>query len=600
MVSAKEVREKYISYFERLGHKKIAPALLVPKDDPTTLFTSSGMQQLIPYLRGRAHPMGKRLVDVQPCIRTNDIAEVGDNRHLTFLEMLGNWSLGDYFKREQLEFIFNFFTKELSLPKERLCVSVFKGNSFLPKDEETYEMWRKLGVDAGRIYFYGDEKNWWSRSGVPNDMPYSEIGGPDSEVFYDLGSLHDKDFGATCHPNCGCGRFLEIGNSVFIQFIKERDGSFKELPQRNVDFGGGLERITAAVNNNCDVYKTDLFSPIIGALEEHLKKDYTSENNVPLMRIIADHLRAATILIGSGVEPSNKAEGYVLRRLLRRARVKLHLLGSDLAATDCAGTIAALVLSMYDGLYVDKGKSGSLVHSTIKGELERFGRTMDRGLRVLDRLMRKEPSSTFSGEKAFMLYESYGFPFEVTGEIVGQRGFSVDEASFIREQRKHAQESRTASSGMFKGGLADTSSETIKLHTATHLLHAALRGVLGGSVSQKGSNITTDRLRFDFLFNRKLSGDEIKEVERIVNYVIDKGIDIKCKEVSLADAEKEGALAFFGEKYSDRVLVYTVGNFSKEICGGPHVKNTGELGRFKIISQESVGSAVKRIKAVLL
>jgi len=581
MAAVSEVREKYINFFVGKNHKIVPPASIVPKDDPTTLFTSSGMQPLIPYLMGKPHPLGKRLVNSQPSIRLGDIELVGDTSHTTFFEMLGNWSLGDYFKKEQLGYFFEFLTKELGLKKEKLFVTYFNGSKSIPKDEEVILTWRKLGVSDDHIYGYSVEKNWWSRCGAPQEMPVGEIGGTDSEVFYDFGISHNPAFGKTCHPNCDCGRFMEIGNSVFMEYVKNGDGMFTKLPQSNVDFGGGLERITAAVNNTADIFKIDVFQEIIQKIESFTGKNYSENANVPAMRIMADHIRAAEFLIESGVVPSNRDQGYVLRRLIRRFAVKMFTLAG----------MASL----------EKFRQSNLVHTTVKEELEKFSLALGKGFRVLDKMAKENSGAVFSGEKAFLLYESYGFPVEVTDELVRQKGFikGVDKKGFLERKSEHIKSSQKFSKGLFKGGLADKSEETKKLHTATHILHAVLRKVLRANISQKGSNITSERLRFDFSFNRKLTDAELLEVEKIVNEIIKSNVAVKCEEMSLEKAQKEGALAFFGEKYGNRVNVYSIGDFSKELCAGPHIKNTKELGKFKIIKQESVGSNVKRIKAVL-
>ena len=587
-----EIRKKYLKFFEERGHVRINHSPLVLENDPTTLFTSSGMQQLVPYLKGEPHPKGKRLVDSQPSFRTQDIDEVGDTNHLTYFEMLGNWSLGDYFKKEQLTWCLEFFTEELGFPKEKLYVSVFEGTKGVPKDTDSAETWKGLGIPDERIFYYGVDKNWWSRSGTPEDMPAGEIGGPDSEVFFDFGTPHNHKYGEKCHPNCQCGRFIEIGNSVFIQYKKKSRGELEELPQKNVDFGGGLERIAAAVKGTPDIFETDLFSKIIERVEEFSDKKYEGENKNP-MRVIADHLKASTLLIGSGVAPSNKAQGYVLRRLLRRAAVKMHELRGGLTPIPAFEAIADSVLETYDDVDFGFAKDRNLIERVIEEEMERFGTSLDRGLAVLE----KTPLDKLTSEFAFDLYQSYGFPYEISEELFRQKGKKLDRDEFDQMFVKHQEQSRTASVGMFKGGLADTSKEVVKLHTATHLIHAALRKVLGGHVSQKGSNITAERLRFDFSYPQKLSEDEIKKVEDLVNAQIKKDLPVSFEEKSRNEALKEGALAFFGEKYGEKVKVYTIGDFSKEVCGGPHVAHTGEVGRVRIVKQEKLGSGVARIYA---
>ena len=558
MITSAKIKEKYLNFFEKLGHKIIAPAPLVLENDPTTLFTSSGMQPIVPYLMGEKHPEGKRLVDFQPSIRTVDIDEVGDNRHLTYFEMLGNWSLGDYFKEEQLSWIWEFFTQELKLLKDNLYVTVFEGSEDILEDKESVEIWQKLGISKDHIFSYDITKNWWSRSGTPNQMPEGEIGGPDSEIFYEFKDVkHNKKFGNKCHPNCECGRFLEIGNSVFIQYKKNKDGKLEELPQKNVDFGGGLERIAASLNNDPDIFKTDIFWPTVQKLEEITNKKY--EEDKKNFRIIADHLRASEALIESGVTPSNKQQGYVLRRLIRRMAIK-----SDQIKN------------------LTKNK-------IILEELFRFEKTLKNGIKEVTKI------DKITGKIAFDLYQTYGFPLELTIELFEEKGQKVNLAEFKKEFDKHKDLSRTASSGSFKGGLADHFKETTKFHTTTHLLHASLRKVLGEGVTQKGSNITVERLRFDFSYPQKLTDDKMIEVENLINEKIDKNLPVTSKEMSFEEAKNEGALAFFSEKYGEKVRVYSIGDFSKEVCGGPHVKNTNELGHVKIIKQEKIGSDIVRI-----
>ena len=570
-MTSNEVREKYLKFFTSSAmHREIAPAPLVLEGDPTTLFTSSGMQPLIPYLKGESHPKGKRLVDCQPCLRTVDIDEVGDNRHLTCLNMLGNWSLGDYFKKEQIPWIFEFFTKELELLKEKLWVSVFEGTKDVPKDTETFEIWKSLGIPEDRIFFYGTDKNWWSRSGSPDGMPKGEIGGPDSEIFFDIGSKHDPKYGRECHPNCDCGRFLEIGNSVFIQYEKTKDGSLRELPQKNVDFGGGLERITMTVNNLQDIFQIDIFEPIIKKIEKAVGRKY--EEGKKAFRIIADHIRASEALTNEGIISSNKLQGYILRRLIRRATLQVRNLRED---------------------FSDKDFSLISDNPLILDEVKKFKDSLTRGLRELKKTERVD------GKVAFDLYQSFGFPLEITLDVLSQRGETLNKDEFEKEFEKHKELSRTASAGMFKGGLADSSEEVTKLHTATHLLHASLRKILGEGVSQKGSNITPMRLRFDFSYPQKLTDEELTRVEDLINLQIEKDLPVTFETMSLNEAISKGALHFFAEKYGKEVKVYAIGGFSVEICGGPHVASTVEIGHVKIIKQEKVGAGILRIYAKL-
>lgn len=563
-MTADEIRKKYLEFFEERGHKVIPPAPLVLENDPTTLFTSSGMQPLVPYLLGQTHPEGVRLVDSQPSFRSQDIEEVGDNRHTTFFEMLGNWSLGDYFKKEQLAWFWEFLTSELGLPKNKLYVSVFEGDDSVPRDEESANIWKSLGVADNHIFYYGVKKNWWSRSGTPDKMPAGEPGGPDSEVFFEFTDVkHDPKFGDECHPNCDCGRFLEIGNSVFMQYQKQAGGKLKELDQKNVDFGGGLERLEAATCNDPDVFNSSLLRPLM---------DITGS------RIIADHMKAATFLIKSGVVPANKQHGYLLRRLIRRSAVK-NTNKVDLTK------LPEIVTELYPQ-YLSENDLPH-IKSVISDELNKFERTLDEGLKKLGQV------------SAFDLYQSYGFPKEVIQELYQQKGVQFDESEFEEKKKQHQDSSRTASKGMFKGGLEGQSEVTTKYHTATHLLHAALRQVLGEHVSQKGSNITAERLRFDFSHSSRLTEQESRRVEELVNEKIDQDLPVDVVEIDKTQALTEGALAFFPEKYPDRTTVYTIGDFSKELCGGPHVSSTGMIGRIKITREEAVGSGVRRIYAQL-
>lgn len=598
MLSA-EVREKFIKFFEQRGHKRIDPAPLVLENDPTTLFTSSGMQPLVPYLMGEPHPSGsKRLVDSQPSIRLGDIEEVGDNRHTTFFEMLGNWSLGDYFKGEQLSWFYEFLTKELNLPKNKIWVSVFEGNDQVSKDVDSIEIWKKIGIPENRIYQYGVNKNWWSRSGTPDEMPVGEIGGPDSEVFFEFTDVkHNLEFGKTCHPNCDCGHFLEIGNSVFMQYKKIGGGKLEELPNKNVDFGGGLERITAAINNDPDVFKTDLFSDLIRQCEKLYGVTYLESPKITRsMRIIVEHLRASAMLISGGVLPGNKTQGYVLRRLLRKALFHSYLLNNFV--------FKDLKIPSLDDLekknYPLKLGGISEIENIIKNEMDRFAYSLRDGVKILQREMR---NGKINGKLAFDLYQTNGVPIELTLEILQGEGVSftkTDKITFEAEFEKHKELSRTTSSGIFKGGLADHSPEVVKLHTATHLLLASLRKVLGEHVVQKGQNITKERSRFDFPNPEKLNEKELKEVEDMINDVISKKLPVSFEVMPKDKAIKTGAIHAFNEKYSDTVKVYYVGKslesaFSKEFCGGPHVVNTAEIGRVNIKKQEKIGSGLIRL-----
>ncbi len=598
-----EVREKYLAFYKKQNHKIISPSPLVLENDPTTLFTSSGMQQLVPYLKGETHPEGKRVVDSQPSLRLQDLEEVGDNRHTTFFEMLGNWSFGDYFKKEQLSWIWNFFTEEIRLPKEKLHVTVFAGIDSVPKDEESFSIWRSLGVEESHIHFYGTDKNWWSRAGAPEKMPDGEIGGPDSEVFFEFESVsHSSEFGKFCHPNCDCGKFLEIGNSVFMQYKKLSDGSLEELPQKNVDFGGGLERISAALNNDPDVFKIDIFRGIIKKIEAEAGINYGGDSSKDKsIRIIADHLRASANLLAEGVIPSNKLQGYALRRLIRRAMFHFHLLGSGISG----GSVSHVAEDLKQ-FYPNIDKNWQFIEENLNTEAGKFESALKRGLAKLTAAVSK--NTEINGSFAFDLYQTEGFPLELTLEILRQNGMSFtdeEKNKFESEFAKHKELSRTTSSGIFKGGLENKSDVDItKLHTATHLLHAALRKILGEHVSQKGSHITKERLRFDFSHTSKLTPEQLKGVEDLINQQIKKDLPMTFEIKSLENAIKEGALHFFAERYGKEVKVYTVGDpngnfFSKEICGGPHVTHTGEIGGVSIIKQESIGSGIIRIYASL-
>jgi len=612
-MTSDQIRDKFLKFFESKGHVRIEPSPLVLENDPTTLFTSSGMQQLVPYLKGEPHPKGKKLVDSQPSLRLQDIEEVGDNSHTTLFEMLGNWSLGDYFKAEQLPWCWEFFTKELGLKPEKLYVSVFEGTKEVPKDEESAEIWKKIGVPEDHIFYYGVDKNWWSRSGPPTDMPAGEIGGPDSEVFYDFGIPHDSKYGAECHPNCQCGRFMEIGNSVFIQYLKNEDGSLTELPQKNVDFGGGLERIAAAVKGTADIFEIDLFKGIIGAIEEGIFKKfkYGDRNVQSSFRILADHARAATFILAGGIYPSNKGHGYVLRRLLRRATMQKYKWG---LRNSPLSLLIDKVIDVYGKEYPFIRRASGM-KKIVDEEDEKFIATINVGLKAWQKLLLTKASgpgpigTTKAGEgpksgsilpeEVFKFITTYGLPLDIIRDELHWKGDYEKVEKLLEE---HRELSKVTSAGMFKGGLADASEDVTKLHTVTHLLHASLRKVLGEHVSQKGSNITAERLRFDFSHPEKLFDEEIKKVEDLINEQIKKDLPVSFEEKTLEEAQKEGALAFFGEKYGQGVKVYTIGDpggewFSKEVCGGPHVSHTGEIGNVRIKKQEKVGSGIIRIYA---
>lgn len=598
----------------------------MPQDDPTTLFTGSGMQPLIPYLLGAKHPAGVRLVNSQTCLRAEDIDDVGDNRHTTFFEMLGNWSLGDYFKAEQLPWFFEFLVDKVSLDPSRLYVTCFIGEPKfdIPKDTESAKIWQDLfdqrGIKAKtadigseskgykrgmkpdeRIFYYDASKNWWSRVGDLSKMPEGEPGGPDSEVFYEFTDVeHDKAYGENCHPNCDCGRFLEIGNSVFMEYMRTKSG-FEPLPNKNVDFGGGLERIAAAAIDSPDVFKISLMWPVIKKLEELSNKSY--EDHIDAKRIITDHMRAAVWLATDGLVASNKQQGYVLRRLIRRAVLKAHDIG---ISGGLSQAIVPVIIDLYAPDFDEVKKHSQEIIDTLSKEEAIFRQTLRKGLRQFEKLVGDQQ---LTGEIIFTLHDTYGFPIELSIEEAKQRGVKVDknwENEFDKLMEQQRERSRTATKGQFKGGLGGHSDQHKRLHTATHLLYATLRKVLGEEVRQKGANITQERLRFDFTYPQKLTEDEKTEIERLVNEQIDKCLPVSYKEYPTDKAFELGAIGQFGDRYGDKVKVYSVGEgkerYSFEICGGPHVDNTCELkksGRFTIIKEQSSSAGVRRIKAVL-
>lgn len=593
-----ELRKQFKDFWKNKGHKEISPISLVPQNDPTTLFTGSGMQQLVPNLLGEPHPLGSLLYNVQRVFRSQDIEEIGDNRHTTMFEMMGNWSLGDYFKQEQISWFYEFLTKNLSIDPARIHVTVYEGTKNIPKDEESVAIWRKLGIPNERIHLYNDRKNWWSRTGSIVSMPAGEIGGPSSEVFYDFGTAHDQSYGKECHPNCDCGRFSEIGNNVFIQYKKEKDGSLSELPSKNVDFGGGLERLLAASNNQNDIFQTDIFASIIHIIEKVTGKKYSDPSAQKQIRVIADHMKAATLLLKDGVRPSNKEQGYVLRRLLRRAAVKYRSLVSTFNPSEISG-VSLGVMETYKGIYFDTNSDSGEIASFIGEEMEKFGKTLERGLKEAEKI------TEINGTKAFDLYQTFGFPLEVTEELFIEKGQQIDKAQFKEEFDKHKELSRSSSAGKFKGGLADHSEQVLKYHTATHLLHQALFDIFGNDIRQEGSNITGERLRFDFYSTKKPSEEDVKKVESIINTKIEDELPMRFKIMPKEEAVKLGARSFFRDKYPDSVKVYYIGGeddrpetaYSKEFCGGPHVTNTKEIGILQIYKLETIGSNLFRIYA---
>ena len=640
--TADDLRALFLNFMQKKGHALIPSASIIPENDPTVLFTTAGMHPLVPYLQGQKHPMGKRLTDVQKCIRTGDIDEVGDNSHLTFFEMLGNWSLGDYFKKEAISWSWEFLTSPeyLGIEPERLAFSVFAGDEDCPRDEEAASYWKQAGVKEDHIFFLPKENNWWGPAGITGPC------GPDSEMFI----ITDKPpCGPDCSPACDCGRYLEIWNDVFMQYDKQKDGTFKPLSQKNVDTGMGLERTFCVLKGVKSVYDTSIFAGIIGKIQELSGKKYGSdEETTRAIRIIADHMRTATFIIGDdrGVTPSNVDQGYVLRRLIRRAVRHGMKLGMPQGFT-CE--IAKVIIAQYKATYPELESHGEFILEQLKLEEERFSRTLKKGVAEFEKVVgnirrtrealeaakaEKTPESagklrptpemqpiiaalkdgtatdemfdqvlstldTIDGRSAFKLYDTYGFPIEITTEMAAEQGLKVDTEGFDERFKQHQATSHAGAEHRFKGGLADASEETAKLHTATHLLQAALRKVLGDEVHQKGSNITAERLRFDFSFGRKMTDEEKAEVEKLVNEAIQAAVPVVCEEMTVAEARAQGAMGLFESKYGERVKVYTMGKYSKEICGGPHARNTGDLKSFKIKKEEASSAGVRRIKAVI-
>ncbi|OHA42513.1 MAG: hypothetical protein A3G59_00925 [Candidatus Taylorbacteria bacterium RIFCSPLOWO2_12_FULL_47_20] len=635
-----QLRNRYLKFFESKGHTILPSAPLAPENDPTTLFTGSGMQPLVSYFLGQKHPLGTRLVNSQKCFRAEDLEEVGDNRHTTFFEMLGNWSLGDYFKKEQLPWIFEFLTDIIGLPAERLHVTVFGGDekNGLPKDDEAAMIWKELfakkridakdvdigspengsktGTRGGRIFYYDSSKNWWSRSGRPEKMPAGEPGGPDSEIFFDFGpstssgqARHDLVFGKECHPNCNCGRFIEIGNSVFMQYKKNENGGFDLLPQKNVDFGGGLERISAAAKGNPDVFNTDGLNAVIQVLGKYSGKNYADVEGQDLrrMRVAADHVRAAVFMAGDQILPSNKERGYVMRRLIRRAVFMVDRLG----VTDPAwiGEAVVSLCKNYGDFYGGLDNDAEGISRIISGEAEHFRKSLADGLRYFEKNAARDQ---INAETLFELFATHGIPVEMLYDLIAERGIDADKKAFERKIDEHRKQSRGATQEKFKGGLADTSAETTRLHTAHHLLLRALQMTLGDHVKQRGSNITAQRLRIDFSHGEKMTADQIARVEKIVNEKIAECLPMIKSVMGKEEAMKLNAESEFGKTYPDTVSVYSIGPsgatqddprldkaFSMEFCGGPHAANTRELGKFKILKEESVAAGVRRIKATL-
>ncbi|MBR6231738.1 MAG: alanine--tRNA ligase [Alphaproteobacteria bacterium] len=583
-----ELRTLWLDFFKSKGHTEIPSASVLPENDPTVLFTTAGMQPLIPYLMGQKHPAGTRLTDIQKCVRTNDIADVGDASHLTFFQMMGNWSLGDYFKKEMVAWSFEFLTQKLGFKKEQLAVTCFAGDEDAPRDEETAGYWKEQGLRDDQIFFCGKEDNWWGPAGQTGPC------GPDTEMFIDNGQ---PKCGPDCKPGCHCGKYTEIWNDVFMQYNKTADGKYELLAQKNVDTGMGLERTLCFLNGIQDVYSTEMFSDTIKQLENLSGKKYNDD--LKAFRKIADHLRASVFILGDdrGLTPSNTDQGYILRRLIRIAIRNMKKLGIDPVELP---NLAKTVINRYAPDYSELERNKQFILDELTKEEKLFSRTLTTGLKEMDKVMSNLKDKTIDGQTAFHLYDTYGFPLEFTEEIATENGLAVDVDGFNKCFEAHQALSRAGSEQKFKCGLSDHSEETTNLHSATHLLHAALRKVLGPEVAQKGSNITPERLRFDFSFGRKMTPEEVKQVEDLVNEAINRKMPITCEEMPLDKAVAEGATALFKDRYdAELVKVYTMGDFSKEVCGGPHAANTGDLGHFKIKKEESSSAGVRRIKAVL-
>jgi alanyl-tRNA synthetase len=581
MITRKELIKKYIEFFESHDHKKIKNSSLIPENDPTVLFTTAGMHPLVPFLLGQPHPEGKRLTNVQRCIRTGDIEEVGNSTHHTFFEMLGNWSLGDYFKKEAIEFSFEFITKILKIPLERFAITIFEGDKNAKKDEESAKIWKSLGIPEERIVFLGKKDNWWGPAG--NTGPC----GPDTEMFY--WKLNDTPAPKKFNPKDK--NWVEIWNDVLMEYEKTNEGKYIEAKQKNIDTGMGVERVIAILNGFEDNYETELWKPIIEKIEKVSNKKYKDYKKE--MRIIADHIKASIFILGDGITPSNSEQGYVLRRLIRRAIRNLRKI--EIKEKNLIWTIGKKVFEIYDD-YEHLQEKKEFIKKELKKEEEKFEKTLDKGLKEFEKMSRDKK---LSGKESFLLYQSFGFPIEMIEELAKEKNIKFNPKEFKKELKKHQKLSQTASAGKFKSGLADNTEATTKLHTATHLLLAALQKILGKNIQQKGSNINPERLRLDFNFDRKLTNEEKEKIENLVNKEIQKNQKIIREEMSLDEAKKQGAQGVFDSKYGEKVSVYTIGNFSKEICTGPHVKNTSELGKFKIKKEQSSSAGIRRIKAIL-
>ena len=604
--TSESLREMYLNFFKEKGHKVIPSASLIPENDPTVLFTTAGMHPLVPYLLGEKHPAGTRLTDVQKCVRTGDIDDVGDERHCTFFEMLGNWSLGDYFKKEMIPWSYEFLTGEnyLNIPSDKIAVTVFGGDETLPKDDEAAALWENAGVKKENIYFMPRENNWWGPAGLTGPC------GTDTEMFI----IRKPKCSPACNPDCNCGAFLEIWNDVFMRFNKQADGSYTELSQKNVDTGMGLERALCVLTGKSSVYETDLFEDAIQEISALTGKQYDeNEETTRAFRVLLDHTRTATFMIGDekGIVPSNTDQGYILRRIIRRAvrfGRKIDLPEGSLAK------ISATFIEKYKKVYPELEVNREKIFEELAKEETKFNKTLQQGLKEFEKcingierknafMSQKDPAyipeKAINGKQAFHLYDTYGFPVEITDEMAKERGYTVDLDGYKAAFEEHQSKSKAGSEQKFACGLADHKETTTRLHTATHLLHAALKKVCSPDVNQKGSNITEERLRFDFNLPQPMTPEQIKAVEELVNEQIKADIPVVCKEISLEEAKAEGFTGLFESKYGERVKTYTIGEFSKEICGGPHAERTGELGKFRIVKEQSCGSGLRRIKAVL-
>ena len=583
-MKAIEIRNKYLNFFSKNGHKIIPSAPLIPENDPSVLFTTAGMHPLVPYLLGEKHPQGSKLTDYQKCLRTVDIDEVGDNRHLTFFEMLGNWSLGDYFKEEAVRMSFEFLTKELNIPIEKLSVTCFAGDEDAPKDLTTAECWKKAGIPEERIYFFGKDDNWWIAG---EEGPC----GPDTEMFYDTGK---EPCGPNCDPSCSCGKYVEIWNNVFMEYYKEKDGTYSKLKQKNVDTGLGLERMTMLLQGKATPFDTELFAPIMDKL-----KEISNNDDIQSRRIVSEHLRSSMMIIADGGRPSNVDRGYILRRLIRRMTRHLNKLQINL---DLLSELIDLNIENLKEMYPELEQNKDTIKNVIIEEKNKFMKTINNGEKEFEKAIAKAKTENLNkipGEIVFRLYDTYGFPPELTVELASENGFEADIEAYEKLFKEHQEKSRSGAEQKFKGGLADQNEKTIAYHTATHLLHKALQIVLGEHALQKGSNITVERLRFDFSHPEKMTKEQLEQVEAIVNEQIQKDLPVSYTEMTVEEAKNSGATGLFGDKYGEIVKVYSIGDFSKEICGGPHVTHTGVLGKFRIQKEESSSAGVRRIKAVL-